>query len=187
MKKLILWSLIADRRRDRAGVRAARTAASPATGDKAPGEDDTLYSCKKKTGMVAVTFKPETELKDLIAWVMGFTCKNFILDPRIVSTGKKVTVIAPLKMSRARPTRVPRRAVDDGPHRGAEGQRAADRRVGDREERDRADLSRRASRPTTIRWCATCCARRTRRSRRFAPRSTRSARRPATSRSPATC
>ena len=30
---------------------------------------------------------------------MGFTCKNFILDPRIVSTGKKVTVIAPNKMS----------------------------------------------------------------------------------------
>ncbi|MFT3692153.1 MAG: type II secretion system secretin GspD [Kofleriaceae bacterium] len=69
--------------------------------DKTPatGEDDALYSCKKKNGQVAVTFKPETELKDLITWVMGFTCKNFILDPRIVSTGKKVTVIAPLKMS----------------------------------------------------------------------------------------
>jgi general secretion pathway protein D len=77
-------------------------------GDKkdAPGEDDALYSCKKKTGQVAVTFKPETELKDLITWVMGFTCKNFILDPRIVSTGKKVTVIAPLKMSQADAYRV---------------------------------------------------------------------------------
>ncbi|MEP6866654.1 MAG: hypothetical protein ABJE66_38935, partial [Deltaproteobacteria bacterium] len=77
--------------------------AQPKSEDKdkapAPGEDDTLYSCKKKVGPVAVTFKPETELKDLIAFVMGFTCKNFILDPRIVSTGKKVTVIAPLKMS----------------------------------------------------------------------------------------
>jgi general secretion pathway protein D len=65
----------------------------------APGEDEALYSCKKRTGQVAVTFKPETELKDLITWVMGFTCRNFILDPRIVSTGKKVTVIAPNKMS----------------------------------------------------------------------------------------
>jgi general secretion pathway protein D len=65
----------------------------------APGEDEALYSCRKRTGQVAVTFKPETELKDLITWVMGFTCKNFILDPRIVSTGKKVTVIAPNKMS----------------------------------------------------------------------------------------
>src|SRR6266545_438920 len=65
----------------------------------APGEDEALYACKKRTGQVAVTFKPETELKDLITWVMGFTCKNFMLDPRIVSTGKKVTVIAPNKMS----------------------------------------------------------------------------------------
>ncbi len=63
------------------------------------GEDEALYACKKRSGQVAVTFKPETELKDLITWVMGFTCKNFILDPRIVSTGKKVTVIAPNKMS----------------------------------------------------------------------------------------
>jgi general secretion pathway protein D len=73
---------------------AGSAAEKPAT-----GEDEALYSCKHKQGAVAVTFKPETELKDLITWVMGFTCKNFVLDPRIVSTGKKVTVIAPLKMS----------------------------------------------------------------------------------------
>lgn len=73
------------------------------SGSAPAGEDpdDPLYSCKKRVGQVAVTFKPETELKDLITWVMGFTCKNFILDPRIVSTGKKVTVIAPNKMSAA--------------------------------------------------------------------------------------
>ncbi len=79
--------------------------AQPAPDTKATGttqpEDEALYACKKRTGLVAVTFKPETELKDLITWVMGFTCKNFILDPRIVSTGKKVTVIAPNKMSAA--------------------------------------------------------------------------------------
>ena len=84
-------------------------AGAGAAGEKdktAPGEDDTLYHCGKKSGQVAVTFKPETELKDLVAWVMGFTCKNFILDPRIVSTGKKVTVIAPLKMSQQEAYRV---------------------------------------------------------------------------------
>src|SRR5215468_10307517 len=75
------------------------TTTTGAPGTPAPGEDEALYSCKKRTGQVAVTFKPETELKDLITWVMGFTCKNFILDPRIVSTGKKVTVIAPNKMN----------------------------------------------------------------------------------------
>jgi general secretion pathway protein D len=82
----------------------APPAATP--GAPAPGEDEALYSCKRRTGQVAVTFKPETELKDLITWVMGFTCKNFILDPRIVSTGKKVTVIAPNKMSTTEAYRV---------------------------------------------------------------------------------
>ncbi|HEU0032919.1 MAG TPA: type II secretion system secretin GspD [Kofleriaceae bacterium] len=71
----------------------------PANNNAGNGPDDQLYSCGKKTGPVSVSFKPETELKDLITWVMGFTCKNFLLDPRIVSTGKKVTIIAPLKMS----------------------------------------------------------------------------------------
>ncbi|HVK82684.1 MAG TPA: hypothetical protein VM513_01185, partial [Kofleriaceae bacterium] len=74
---------------------------TPTSGSTPAAEDEQLYSCKKRSGQVAVTFKPETELKDLITWVMGFTCKNFILDPRIVSTGKKVTVIAPNKMSAA--------------------------------------------------------------------------------------
>ncbi len=72
------------------------TPATPAAPDPA---NDPLYSCKKRTGQITVTFKPETELKDLITWVMGFTCRNFLMDPRIVSTGKKVTVIAPLPMS----------------------------------------------------------------------------------------
>ncbi|HEY0195376.1 MAG TPA: type II secretion system secretin GspD [Kofleriaceae bacterium] len=84
---------------------SASPGATPATGAPA-GEDEALYSCKKRTGQVAVTFKPETELKDLITWVMGFTCKNFILDPRIVSTGKKVTVMAPVKMSSTEAYRV---------------------------------------------------------------------------------
>ncbi len=80
------------------GPRAAFAQPAPAAPAPTP-VDDPLYACGKRTGPIAVTFKPETELKDLITWVMGFTCKNFILDPRIVSTGKKVTVIAPLKMS----------------------------------------------------------------------------------------
>lgn len=83
---------------------SAAVAGTP--GAPAPGEDEALYACKRRNGQVAVTFKPETELKDLITWVMGFTCKNFILDPRIVSTGKKVTVIAPNKMSSTEAYRV---------------------------------------------------------------------------------
>ncbi len=78
--------------------------AQPAPDGPAPGAqpaDDPTYKCGKQTGPVAVNFKPETELKEIIAWVMGFTCRNYILDPRIVSTGKKVTIMAPLKMSQA--------------------------------------------------------------------------------------
>jgi general secretion pathway protein D len=63
--------------------------------------DEVLYSCKTHTGPVTVTFKPETEVKDLVTWVMGFTCKNFVLDPRIVATGRKVTMIVPNKMAAA--------------------------------------------------------------------------------------
>ena len=66
------------------------------------GEDDALYRCSKgRTGEVSVSFKPDIELKELMTWVVGFTCKNFILDPRVVTVGKKITVIAPNKMSAA--------------------------------------------------------------------------------------
>ncbi len=79
----------------------SRTAhAQPAPGATTAPVDDPTYSCTKKSGgRTTVSFKPETELKDLITWAMGFTCKNFIFEPRIVATGKKVTVISPNKMT----------------------------------------------------------------------------------------
>src|SRR5439155_13989265 len=83
-------------------VGLAQPAPAPKDAPKAEtgAGDDKIYSCGKNTTQpVSVSFKPETELKDLITWVMGFTCKNYILDPRIVSTGKKVTIIAPNKMT----------------------------------------------------------------------------------------
>ncbi|HEY4241662.1 MAG TPA: type II secretion system secretin GspD [Kofleriaceae bacterium] len=70
------------------------------------GPDGPLYPCKNAKGLVSVTFKPETELKDLVTWAEGFTCKNFIFDPRIVATGKKVTVISPNKMTAGEAYRV---------------------------------------------------------------------------------
>lgn len=67
--------------------------------DKAAGESEQLYSCKQNVKAVAITFKPDMELKELVTWVMGFTCKTFIWDPRTVSQQKKITIIAPEKMS----------------------------------------------------------------------------------------
>src|SRR5450432_815660 len=74
--------------------------ATPVSANPAPSEDETqLYHCKDKVGQVSVTFKPETELKDLVTWVMGFTCHNFMYDPSFVQRVKKVTIIAPNTMT----------------------------------------------------------------------------------------
>ncbi|MFT3698542.1 MAG: type II secretion system secretin GspD [Kofleriaceae bacterium] len=62
-------------------------------------EDAQLYHCDKKIGQVNITFKPETELKDLVAWAMGFTCRNFMYEPGLAQRVKKVTIIAPNSMS----------------------------------------------------------------------------------------
>jgi len=69
-------------------------------------DDVQLYRCKDKVGQVSITFKPETELKDLVTWVMGFTCRNFMFDPAYVQRGKKVTIIAPNTMSPSEAYRV---------------------------------------------------------------------------------
>lgn len=63
-------------------------------------ESAELYSCKTNTSEVVMSFKPDMEIKDLVAWAIGFTCKPFMLAPNVVSTGRKVTLIAPQKMSR---------------------------------------------------------------------------------------
>jgi general secretion pathway protein D len=69
-------------------------------------DEPQLYHCKDKIGQVSVTFKPETELKDLVTWAMGFTCRNFMFDPSYVQRGKKVTIIAPNTMTPAEAYRV---------------------------------------------------------------------------------
>ena len=73
------------------------TPAAPSAGSV--DANDPVINCGKIKGQVTYSFKPEIELKDLLTWVMTFACKNYVLDPRIVSTGKKVTIMAPLKMS----------------------------------------------------------------------------------------
>lgn len=78
-----------------AGAQTARQSElSTATSD-----DEPAYKCKSVTGPVTVTFKPEMEVKDLVTWAMGFTCKSFLLDPRIVTTGRKLSLIVPDQLS----------------------------------------------------------------------------------------
>ncbi|HUH02768.1 MAG TPA: type II secretion system secretin GspD [Kofleriaceae bacterium] len=70
-----------------------------ADASKPADPDDPLYNCRKAKGKVSVSFKPEVELKDLISWAMGFTCKNFVYGSGIGGRSAKVTIIAPQKMS----------------------------------------------------------------------------------------
>jgi general secretion pathway protein D len=60
-----------------------------------------LYHCQKPPAKVAVSFKPETDLKELVSWAMGFTCKNFMFDPSYVQRGKKINVVTPEEMTPA--------------------------------------------------------------------------------------
>ncbi len=63
--------------------------------------DEDMYSCKDAAANVAMTFKPEMEVRELVTWGMALTCKTFMLEPRTVPIGRKVTLIAPARMSKA--------------------------------------------------------------------------------------
>jgi general secretion pathway protein D len=76
--------------------------ADKASANEPPAEDEPLFHCKSRPGgPILVTLKAESDVKDLLAWVMGFACKNFVLDPRVVATGRKVSIITPNKMTAA--------------------------------------------------------------------------------------
>ena len=72
--------------------------AAPAPGD---AEDGDMYKCRKypPNAKIRVTLKPETDVKDLVTWAMGFTCRNFIYGNAISGRAAKVTIIAPAQMS----------------------------------------------------------------------------------------
>ena len=62
--------------------------------------DEDMYKCKDGAASVAMTFKPEMEVRELVTWGMALTCKTFMLEPRTVPIGRKVTLIAPARMTK---------------------------------------------------------------------------------------
>ena len=54
------------------------SAVSVRAGNEALSEDEVLYGCGKPKGKFAVSLKPDVELKDLVTWAMGFSCKKFL-------------------------------------------------------------------------------------------------------------
>jgi general secretion pathway protein C len=66
---------------------------------RADDPDPPMYACKAASPdtKISVTFKPDTSIRDLAVWVMGFQCKNIIIDSAIAKHATKVTIIAPNK------------------------------------------------------------------------------------------
>jgi hypothetical protein len=74
-------------------------------------DDAPMYTCKVATGKIRAYFKPEIELKDLVTWMMGFSCKTVILGAG-VDGGTKVTILAPNPMTAKQAMKLFTDAVD---------------------------------------------------------------------------
>jgi general secretion pathway protein D len=66
-----------------------------------PSEDDVLYGCGKPKGKFTVSFKADVELKDLVTWAMGFSCKKFLYTSAVASRSSKVTIVTPGTLSKS--------------------------------------------------------------------------------------
>ena len=66
-----------------------------------PDPAEPLYACHKlaATTQISASFQPEVSLRDLSAWVIGFTCKNIIFSADVAKRATKVNVISPNKMT----------------------------------------------------------------------------------------
>ena len=73
---------------------------------KDTANDDSLYNCGKAKGNFYVNFKPDVELKDLVDWAMGFSCKSFVWGSGIGSRSAKVTIMTPKRLSARQSWRV---------------------------------------------------------------------------------
>jgi general secretion pathway protein D len=86
----------------RAAATLAMVLASTAVAVAHPDDiKEEMYSCGKPKGDFAVSFKPDVELKELVSWAMGFTCKRIIFKSDIGNRASKVTMLTPGKLSAA--------------------------------------------------------------------------------------
>ena len=68
--------------------------------------DQSLYNCGKAKGKFFVNFKPDIELKDLVDWAMGFSCKSFVFASGIGGRSAKVTIMTPERLNARQAWRV---------------------------------------------------------------------------------
>jgi general secretion pathway protein D len=77
--------------RPAAGDPKTETVAAPAAMDP----DAAMYACGKPRGTFALSFKPEVELKELVTWAMGISCKQIFYNSSLASRSAKVTMLTP--------------------------------------------------------------------------------------------
>jgi type II secretory pathway component PulC len=67
----------------------------------ARADDPPMYECHAVAAdtKISVQFKPDTSIHDLVAWALGFTCKNIVLTSEAERAAPRVTVIAPKPMT----------------------------------------------------------------------------------------
>jgi general secretion pathway protein D len=82
-----------------AALLTATAVIAVATTTPAHANDEALYECDKAKGKFAVSLRPELELKDLVAWAMGFSCKKFLYASSIAGRSAKVTIVSPGTLS----------------------------------------------------------------------------------------
>jgi general secretion pathway protein D len=75
--------------RTAAGETKTETVAAPADPDAA------MYACGKPRGPFALSFKPEVELKELVTWAMGISCKQIFYNSALASRSAKITMLTP--------------------------------------------------------------------------------------------
>jgi len=86
-----------------ANAQRKRPSPKTKTKTKSASDDDSKdsypFKCRKPHGKVWVRFREEVELKDLITWAMGFTCRNFIFGSSVLKRAPKVRIISPMQMT----------------------------------------------------------------------------------------
>jgi general secretion pathway protein D len=85
------------------GLAGTSWAETPVPSATASDGEAQLFSCAKPAAGAAATFKvalkPDVDLKDLVTWAMGFSCKKFLYGSVAASHTAKVTMITPGTMT----------------------------------------------------------------------------------------
>jgi hypothetical protein len=60
--------------------------------------EEERYACGKPKGEFEVRMKEVVELRELVAWAMGFSCKRFVYASGLAQRSAKLTMITPGRM-----------------------------------------------------------------------------------------